>query len=682
MNSILSFTGRVPSPTVPNKNSVFFPFSETSSQHQQQSTSQNGFLQLPAKFDHYSKVPQTSKLQISATNTGSTMSQQDFEQSHTPTPLKKLLRSCESPNSSTSATTATETSSSSSSSFSGSSSTFDPNSPAVVTPISKLLTSLLDSPASLSMPATATAAALNNSTNSFFDDVSLDLVDPAVDLVKGNFFWTLETVGRHAAASSAQMPRILPNFTTMSNASADDDNKNGLGSKRAQDFTNMLIETVNQIDGSVTGFEAFHNMQEQQQQQQQQQQQHQNYFHHQQQKQNFNSVRYQISNFEHSTQIQPLIQQLSQQQPYQQNQQQQQRYQQQQLQLQHQQFQQQPQHQHQQHQRQHQLQQQQQQQQQQPQYHLQSRPLSGVFLFKQLARTTTTKPTISSPLVANTSRGSSYIAPSPSATSVVANSPQNFTDYQQQQEPNQDDSSRQDASIPAANSDGTDAINSRHFLPKTRSSSTGGGGVGSNNVKLGPESLRCRVQECRKAFKRHDTLMSHMKVAHKIEICSIERDENGGGVGSGGSGSIVCVCGAVFGDGDALDTHIKRTGHVFGDRGGGEGDEDVDVKLALKCPNCDQTFSRNHDLKRHMFTHTTARPFSCQRCGKGFARKDVLRKHEEAFESGKKVNCVPKTLSIDTSKVVDTGNSRHNSEGQQLEQHSDAKNQRKRKFEE
>ncbi|KAL1925658.1 uncharacterized protein VTP21DRAFT_541 [Calcarisporiella thermophila] len=44
------------------------------------------------------------------------------------------------------------------------------------------------------------------------------------------------------------------------------------------------------------------------------------------------------------------------------------------------------------------------------------------------------------------------------------------------------------------------------------------------------------------------------------------------------------------------------------------------------CDKCPQSFTRNHDLKRHKRIHLQVKPFSCQ-CGKAFSRRDALKRH-------------------------------------------------------
>ncbi|KAJ3478359.1 hypothetical protein NLG97_g8599 [Lecanicillium saksenae] len=47
----------------------------------------------------------------------------------------------------------------------------------------------------------------------------------------------------------------------------------------------------------------------------------------------------------------------------------------------------------------------------------------------------------------------------------------------------------------------------------------------------------------------------------------------------------------------------------------------------FKCDQCIQSFSRNHDLKRHKRIHLAVKPFPCNYCSKSFSRKDALKRH-------------------------------------------------------
>ncbi|CCF58442.1 hypothetical protein KAFR_0E02900 [Kazachstania africana CBS 2517] len=46
-----------------------------------------------------------------------------------------------------------------------------------------------------------------------------------------------------------------------------------------------------------------------------------------------------------------------------------------------------------------------------------------------------------------------------------------------------------------------------------------------------------------------------------------------------------------------------------------------------KCLKCDLKFSRSSDLRRHERAHLPILPNICPQCGKGFARKDALKRH-------------------------------------------------------
>jgi uncharacterized Zn-finger protein len=45
----------------------------------------------------------------------------------------------------------------------------------------------------------------------------------------------------------------------------------------------------------------------------------------------------------------------------------------------------------------------------------------------------------------------------------------------------------------------------------------------------------------------------------------------------------------------------------------------------FKCDQCQKSFNRNHDLKRHKRIHLAVKPFPCQHCEKSFSRKDALK---------------------------------------------------------
>lgn len=46
------------------------------------------------------------------------------------------------------------------------------------------------------------------------------------------------------------------------------------------------------------------------------------------------------------------------------------------------------------------------------------------------------------------------------------------------------------------------------------------------------------------------------------------------------------------------------------------------------CNQCPLRFARQHDLARHMQTHTNERPFECPMCHKTFTRRDAVKRHQ------------------------------------------------------
>lgn len=51
----------------------------------------------------------------------------------------------------------------------------------------------------------------------------------------------------------------------------------------------------------------------------------------------------------------------------------------------------------------------------------------------------------------------------------------------------------------------------------------------------------------------------------------------------------------------------------------------------FQCMSCTQTFKRSLDLKRHEKQHLIIPPSICNLCGKGFARKDALKRHRNTL---------------------------------------------------
>lgn len=61
-------------------------------------------------------------------------------------------------------------------------------------------------------------------------------------------------------------------------------------------------------------------------------------------------------------------------------------------------------------------------------------------------------------------------------------------------------------------------------------------------------------------------------------------------------------------------------------------------KKEYVCTECNTEFRRLHDLKRHEKLHTGEKPFACEVCGRRFARADALARHTKAAIEGGCVN--------------------------------------------
>nr|QCL09111.1 DmxR20 [Cryptosporiopsis sp. 8999] len=75
------------------------------------------------------------------------------------------------------------------------------------------------------------------------------------------------------------------------------------------------------------------------------------------------------------------------------------------------------------------------------------------------------------------------------------------------------------------------------------------------------------------------------------------------------------------------------------------------------CAPCAMRFRRLHDLKRHMKLHTSERPYICTKCGRKYTREDALERHSK--DNG---GCASRRASIDNFRgdnefdISDVGN--------------------------
>ncbi|OMH84221.1 Transcriptional regulator prz1 [Zancudomyces culisetae] len=81
-------------------------------------------------------------------------------------------------------------------------------------------------------------------------------------------------------------------------------------------------------------------------------------------------------------------------------------------------------------------------------------------------------------------------------------------------------------------------------------------------------------------------------------------------------------------------------------------------KRPFKCEVCKMTFRRHHDLKRHVKLHTGEKPHICNYCGRGFARLDALNRHIKA-----ELNSIKKNSINAENKSLLFGNSMFRVEG-------------------
>lgn len=76
---------------------------------------------------------------------------------------------------------------------------------------------------------------------------------------------------------------------------------------------------------------------------------------------------------------------------------------------------------------------------------------------------------------------------------------------------------------------------------------------------------------------------------------------------------------------------------------GGNGTSHSDTSLSGKkhsCPHCNATFTRQHNLKSHLLTHTSSRKeYNCRECGNEFRRLHDLKRHSKLHTGEKPFMC-------------------------------------------
>ncbi|KAF9518083.1 hypothetical protein BS47DRAFT_371826 [Hydnum rufescens UP504] len=62
-----------------------------------------------------------------------------------------------------------------------------------------------------------------------------------------------------------------------------------------------------------------------------------------------------------------------------------------------------------------------------------------------------------------------------------------------------------------------------------------------------------------------------------------------------------------------------------------KGEKRKDVPRRYQCDLCPMAFQRPSALEQHINTHTGAKPYVCERCGRGFSFRTNLMRHERLY---------------------------------------------------
>ncbi|XP_058831383.1 zinc finger protein 44-like [Topomyia yanbarensis] len=134
--------------------------------------------------------------------------------------------------------------------------------------------------------------------------------------------------------------------------------------------------------------------------------------------------------------------------------------------------------------------------------------------------------------------------------------------------------------------------------------------------------LDCKV--CGKRFNRIGKLEHHIRKHH------LETLPEGSASGNSPSGTPIlndfsnyCVeCEEFFTSGDELQNHMEVNHRLIDDS-----KSPKDLKKAIGCPYCEETFEWPCLLKTHMTKHTGEKPFICERCNVSFRFVQSFYRH-------------------------------------------------------
>ncbi|KAI3642347.1 hypothetical protein MP228_011902 [Amoeboaphelidium protococcarum] len=82
------------------------------------------------------------------------------------------------------------------------------------------------------------------------------------------------------------------------------------------------------------------------------------------------------------------------------------------------------------------------------------------------------------------------------------------------------------------------------------------------------------------------------------------------------------------------DFDMQHLGGAYNNNWQNQSNENAHVKKyhCPHAPECPHTFSRRHDLLRHMRLHSNDAQYQCSKCGKRFTRKDSLKRHMDVSD--------------------------------------------------
>ncbi|KAI0458052.1 hypothetical protein F5B21DRAFT_38082 [Xylaria acuta] len=86
-----------------------------------------------------------------------------------------------------------------------------------------------------------------------------------------------------------------------------------------------------------------------------------------------------------------------------------------------------------------------------------------------------------------------------------------------------------------------------------------------------------------------------------------------------------------------------HTGHALPHHSMYSGAPNSQQDRPYRCDVCQQSFNRNHDLKRHKRIHLAVKPYPCEYCDKAFSRKDALKRHRLVKGCGNNGKTSPKS---------------------------------------